>query len=87
MTPDDIEGIRGKATIPLWPDAANILGCSRNVAYDAARRGAIPTLRLGRNIRVPVPKLLALLGADGPTTSAAQLAEAELAALGGATVG
>jgi len=58
----EIDTIRGKATIPLWPDAGRLLGISRNVAYDAARRGAIPTLKLGKNIRVPVPKLLAMLG-------------------------
>jgi len=58
----EIDVIRGKATIPLWPDAARVLGVSRNVAYAAARKGTIPTLQLGRNIRVPVPKLLAMLG-------------------------
>lgn len=60
----NLADIRDKATIPLWPDAGKLLGCSRNVAYEAARRGEIPTLRLGRNIRVPVPKLLALLGVE-----------------------
>jgi len=58
----EIDAIRGKATIPLWPDACRVLGVSRNVGYAAARKGTIPTLRLGRNIRVPVPKLLAMLG-------------------------
>ena len=62
MDSHEIDSIRGKATIPLWPDAGRLLGVSRNVAYDAARRGAIPTLKLGKNIRVPVPKLLAMLG-------------------------
>ena len=64
MNLHEIATIRGKATIPLWPDAARVLGVSRNVAYEAARKGSIPTLRLGRNIRVPVPKLLAMLGVD-----------------------
>ena len=58
----EIDAIRGKATIPLWPDACRVLHCSRNVGYEAARKGTIPTLRLGRNIRVPVAKLLAMLG-------------------------
>jgi len=62
MDSHEIDTIRGKATIPLWPDAGRLLGISRNVAYDAARKGAIPTLKLGKNIRVPVPKLLAMLG-------------------------
>lgn len=67
---DALAAIRGKSTVPLWPDAAQVLGCSRNVAYEAARRGDIPTLRLGRNIRVPVPKLLAMLGVDDNTPAA-----------------
>ena len=58
----ELDAIRDKATIPLWPDTGRLLNISRNVAYQAAREGKIPTLSLGRNIRVPVPKLLALLG-------------------------
>ena len=71
MDSHEIDAIRGKATIPLWPDAGRLLGISRNVAYDAARRGAIPTLKLGKNIRVPVPKLLAMLGVGDPAAPAA----------------
>jgi len=71
MDSHEIDTIRGKATIPLWPDAGRLLGISRNVAYDAARKGAIPTLKLGKNIRVPVPKLLAMLGVGDPAAPAA----------------
>jgi excisionase family DNA binding protein len=54
-------------------EAGEMLGISRRSAYRAAARGEIPTLRLGRRLLVPTPRLLALLGADhadgagGPT--------------------
>lgn len=35
------------------PEAGAFLGLSRSAAYDAARRGDIPTLRMGRSVRVP----------------------------------
>lgn len=47
-------------------EAGEMLGISRRSAYRAAARGEIPTLRLGRRLLVPTPRLLALLGAaDG----------------------
>ncbi len=63
-TTKTLDSIRDRGTIPLWPDAANVLGIGRDAAYLAARNGELPTLRMGRRILVPVPKLLALLGAD-----------------------
>lgn len=44
------------------PDAARLLGISRSTAYDAARRGDLPSLRLGRRVVVPVEPLRRLLG-------------------------
>jgi excisionase family DNA binding protein len=35
------------------PEAGRILRLSRNSAYEAARRGEIPTVRIGRLLRVP----------------------------------
>ena len=35
------------------PEVAAIMGIGRNAAYDAARRGEIPTLRFGKLLRVP----------------------------------
>lgn len=52
----------GRATIGV-AEAADLLGIGRSAAYEAARRGQLPTLRLGRRLLVPVPRLLALLGA------------------------
>ena len=43
-------------------EAGDMLGISRRSAYRAAARGEIPTLRLGRRLLVPTPRLLALLG-------------------------
>ena len=43
-------------------EAAAVLGISRNSAYEAARRGEIPTIRVGRRILVPRSLLEELLG-------------------------
>lgn len=59
MTLDDA---RTRATITV-PEAGRLLGIGRDAAYRAAERGEIPSLRLGRRIVVPVPQLLALIGA------------------------
>jgi excisionase family DNA binding protein len=48
------------------PQAGKLLGYSRNTAYEAAKRGQLPTIRLGRKIRVPKAALQRLLdSADG----------------------
>jgi hypothetical protein len=44
-------------------------GLSRNGSYDAATRGDIPTIRIGRLLRVPVRALEAML--DRATTKPA----------------
>jgi len=59
---DLLTELRGKTTVPIWPDAARALGLSRNSAYKAAADGSLPTLRFGKRLVVPVPKLLAMLG-------------------------
>lgn len=43
-------------------EAAAMLRISRGSAYAAVRAGEIPSIRLGRSLRVPRKKLLALLG-------------------------
>ena len=45
-------------------EVASLLGLGRTAAYEAARRGQIPSRRLGRRVIVPVPALLEWLGAD-----------------------
>jgi excisionase family DNA binding protein len=39
-----------------------MLGISRQSAYNAARRGEIPTVRVGRRVLVPLARLNELLG-------------------------
>jgi len=53
--------------LPLWPETGKtILGLSRGATYDAAMRGDIKTIRLGRLKRVPTAWLKARLGLDEP---------------------
>ena len=46
------------------PEAAKALGLGRNAAYQAVRRGEIPSITIGRRRLVPVAALDRLL-ADG----------------------
>lgn len=51
--------------------AGEVLGISRRSAYRAAATGQLPTLRLGRRLVVPTPRLLELLGVRAATASTA----------------
>jgi Helix-turn-helix domain len=51
-------------TMPLWPDAGEQLGLSRNGTYDAANRGEIPTLRFGRKLVVPIDQFEKMLAGE-----------------------
>ena len=45
------------------PEAGKILGVGRDAAYEAARRGDIPTIKVGpKLLRVPVGVLMRMLG-------------------------
>jgi excisionase family DNA binding protein len=35
------------------PEAGEMLGLSRNASYEAARRGDLPTIKIGKLLRVP----------------------------------
>ena len=50
-------------------ETAQILGISRALAYTLVRRGAIPSLRLGRRIVVPRRAVDDLLAAATPATA------------------
>jgi excisionase family DNA binding protein len=54
----------GSALILTIDEAAEVLRISRQSAYEAARRGEIPTIRLGRRILVPRRALEKLIGAE-----------------------
>ena len=53
-----------KRTISIQ-EAAKVLGIGRDQAYNAARLGQIPTIRIGRRLLVPVPALERLLAEAG----------------------
>jgi excisionase family DNA binding protein len=46
-------------------EAAAILGISRPSAYEAVRRGEIPSVRIGRRLLVPNAALAKMLAAAG----------------------
>jgi excisionase family DNA binding protein len=53
------------------PEAgAQYFGLSRNASYAAAERGDIPTIRIGRLLRVPVRALEEMLNASGKKAEA-----------------
>jgi excisionase family DNA binding protein len=45
-------------------ETASLLGLGRTATYEAARRGQIPSRRLGRRVFVPVPALLEWLSSE-----------------------
>jgi len=57
-------------TVDLWPTAGRALGIGRNTAYESARRGEIPTIRLGHRILVPIAALRRMLALDDPPDAA-----------------
>jgi hypothetical protein len=57
-----IEEALSRPTISV-PEAGRLFfGLARNAAYDAAKRGDIPTLKIGGRIMVPVVPLADKLG-------------------------
>jgi excisionase family DNA binding protein len=52
----------GERLVYTVPEAGRLLGLGRNAAYDAANRGDIPTLRIGRLLLVPKIPLHRMLG-------------------------
>ncbi len=48
------------------PEAGRLLGLGRNAAYEAAKRGDIPTIRIGRLLLVPKGPFHRLVGAEIP---------------------
>jgi hypothetical protein len=67
-TTDEVKKLLdSRALLRLWPETGrDILGLSRGATYDAAARGDIKTVRLGRLRRVPSVWLRAKLGFDDP---------------------
>lgn len=59
----DLAELRRQVAVTV-PEAGELLSLSRSAAYRAAERGEIPTIRVGRRLIVPVPRLLRMLEAD-----------------------
>jgi hypothetical protein len=57
-------------TITVPEAGKRYFGLSRNGAYAAAGRGEIPTIKIGRLLRVPVRALEQMLESAGPRTAA-----------------
>jgi excisionase family DNA binding protein len=55
----DLESLPVTITVE---QAGQILGVARGTAYEAARTGQLPVIRLGRRLLVPRARLLELLG-------------------------
>jgi hypothetical protein len=54
----------GKLAVSV-PAAGRMLGLGRNAAYQAAKRGDLPTFRIGRRILVPLDALRKKLAESG----------------------
>jgi len=52
-------------TISVPAAGRKYYGIGKNLSYDAARRGQIPTIRIGRLLRVPVAAMERLLESVG----------------------
>jgi hypothetical protein len=65
MDEDLKDRLRTRLTVPLWPDAGTALNLRRNATYDAAARGEIPCIEVGRRKKsVPTSWLRRLLGIE-----------------------
>jgi hypothetical protein len=64
-TKEVLKMLNNSAVLPLWPEVGgDILGLSRNGAYQAAQRGDIKTVDMGRLKKVPTAWLRRKLELD-----------------------
>ncbi|MDQ3462989.1 MAG: helix-turn-helix domain-containing protein [Actinomycetota bacterium] len=70
---DPATPVEPRVTITV-EEAAALLGIGRSAAYEAARRGQLPTRRVGRRLLVPLPALLEWLGAHRASAEVATTA-------------
>jgi excisionase family DNA binding protein len=59
----DISAILEKPTCTV-EEFSRIFGLSKNPAYEAIRRGDVPSIRLGGSIRIPTAHIRAKLGLE-----------------------
>ena len=60
MAKQVLDNTEQKGTYSI-PEAAKFLGIGRNAAYEAVRKGQIPTIRIGRRLLVPKAALQRML--------------------------
>lgn len=60
------EASPGRATMTI-PETADLLGLSESATYEAAARGEIPAVKIGRRVLVIRDLLMALLSGSLPT--------------------
>jgi hypothetical protein len=63
---DQERQLNEKLVVRLWPEAGEMLQLSRNAAYEAAKRGDIKTVNVGKLKRVPTAWLRQKLGLAPP---------------------
>jgi len=63
MSPKSAKGTLN-TQVKTLPEVACVLRISRGSAYEAAKRGEIPTIRIGRRLLVPTDALEKLLSGD-----------------------
>ena len=61
--PQGLDEIESRLTLSV-EETASLLGLGRSAAYEAARRGELPSRRLGRRVIIPVTALLNWLGIE-----------------------
>jgi len=59
------KALNENAVMKLWPDVGTLLGMKRGATYAAAKRGEIPTVKIGHFRRVPTALLRRKLGLEG----------------------
>ncbi len=64
-----VTGVAEERVTMTVEEAARLLGISRGLAYEMARQGRLPTLRLGRRLLVPRARLERLLSEGEPPLS------------------
>jgi hypothetical protein len=61
----EVEKLLSQPTASVADVGRVCYGLSRNGSYNAARRGEIPTIRIGRLLKVPTAALRRQLGLEG----------------------
>jgi len=63
------KGPSAERVVYTVPEAGRLLGLSRNGSHEAAKRGQIPTIRIGRRLLVPKVPFHRMLDVAGTETT------------------